>query len=80
MRARERKMGYGMDGRRAGEKRRERERKAGVGMVWGAKNKPANHEAKSAYVTGEGEAAENVMKFSEICRWNFPCKPPCHTN
>ena len=36
-------------------------------MVWRAKSKLANHEAESAYVTGEGGAAENVMKFSEIC-------------
>ena len=42
------KTGVGGDGRRAGEKRRERERKAGVGMVWAAKNKPANHDAESA--------------------------------
>ena len=65
-------MGVGADGRRAGEKRRERERKAGVGMVWTAKSKPANHEAESAYVTGEGGAAENVMKFSEICHRGEP--------
>ena len=31
-------------------------------MVWRAKSK-----AKSAYVTGEGGTAGNVMKFSEIC-------------
>ena len=36
-------------------------------MAWRAKSKPVNHEAESAYVTGEGGAAENVMKFSEIC-------------
>ena len=36
-------------------------------MVWRAKSKPANHEAESAYITGEGGAAENVIKFSEIC-------------
>ena len=57
---RERKQRWGGDGQRAGEK-------SGVVMVWRAKSKPANHEAESAHVTGEGDAAENVMKFSEIC-------------
>ena len=47
--------------------RRDLERKAGVGMVWRAKSKPANYEAESAYVTKEGEASGNVMKISEIC-------------
>ena len=45
--------------RREGGRERERKRRG--------KSKPVNHEAKSAYVTGAGEAAENVMKFSEIC-------------
>ena len=54
------------DERQAGEKRRERQRKWGWGW-YRAKSKPANHEAESAYVTGEGGAAENVVKFSEIC-------------
>ena len=48
--------------------RRDLERKAGVGMVWRAKSKPANHEAESVYVTGEGGASGNVMKISEICQ------------
>ena len=38
-----------------------------MGMVRRAKSKPANHEAESAYFTGEGGAAGNMMKFSEIC-------------
>ena len=65
MRARERKMGWRGDGRRAGEKRRERERKKRGWGWWRAKSKLANHETESAYVTGEGEAAGNVMKLSQ---------------
>ena len=67
MLARREKWG-GCSGQQAVEKRRERETKAGVGIVWRAKSKPANHEAVSAYVTGEGGASGNVMKISEICR------------
>ena len=53
-----REMGGVGGGRRAGEKgagekRREWERKAGLGMAWRGKDKPANHEAESAYVTGD---------------------------
>ena len=59
-----RENGGGGDGRRAGGRRREREGKM---LGWQGKSKPANHEAESAYVTDEGEAGENVMKFSEIC-------------
>ena len=55
--AREKGGGLG-DGWRAGVK------EARVGIVWRARSKPANHEAESAYVTGGGGAAGNVMKFS----------------
>ena len=43
------------------------EKEVGMGVVWRATSKLANHEAESAYVTGESGAAGNVMKFSEIC-------------
>ena len=46
--------------------------KGGMRMVQRAKGTPPNHEAESAYVTGEGGASGNVMKISEIY---FPVSP-----
>ena len=63
----ERKRGWGGTGGELERREESGRERAGVVMAWRVKTKPANHEAESAYVTGEGEAAENVMKFSEIC-------------
>ena len=64
-----------------------RERKRGLGGTGGERERRegrelermANHEAESAYVTGEGWAAENVMKFSEISGREHFAKASSHS-